>query len=169
MFYHPAIGCGLVGNPFTQGANHLDFEYKCTFVVDEFTDPKDLKIAQGAIFHMLNALINIDIDYLREHPEVPNLYEATGPTGLPLFYEADDRVHVGEFWKSIPSVLKRGKADCKDFVAWRIAELQVRHGIKAEPVLQWKRFEDGSQLYHVQVKYPNGDIEDPSRILGMKD
>lgn len=58
-------------------------------------------------------------------------------------------------------------SNCEDLCCWRAAELQAE-GIAAHPVFVWRKIEDGSHLYHIVVRYPDGRIEDPSRRLGMK-
>lgn len=82
-------------------------------------------------------------------------------------------------WHDIPTLLKWGYGDCKDLVAYRVAELDHYFGIKTVPCIKWKFLnyklydEDGLPynqpilLVHVMVMYPNGMIEDPSKILGM--
>jgi hypothetical protein len=67
-----------------------------------------------------------------------------------------------ERWQTITEVLKRGHGDCEDLASIRVAELR-RQGIRAIPWLR-KR----GNIWHVIVRYPDGRIEDPSKILGMK-
>lgn len=64
---------------------------------------------------------------------------------------------------TLPTVLRRGWGDCDDLVAWRIAELRLR-GIEAEAKVIYR---PKKRLYHVLVRLPNGESEDPSRLLGM--
>ena len=58
--------------------------------------------------------------------------------------------------------------NCEDLACWRAAELRVRENVKAKPTFIWKIRPNGGYLYHIQVKYPDGRIEDPSRRLGMR-
>jgi hypothetical protein len=58
--------------------------------------------------------------------------------------------------------------NCEDLACWRSAELRVRDKIEAKPTFIWKIRPSGGYLYHIQVKYPDGRIEDPSRRLGMR-
>jgi hypothetical protein len=58
--------------------------------------------------------------------------------------------------------------NCEDLACWRAAELRVRYGIKAVPTFIWKVRPAGGYLYHIQVKLPDGRVEDPSRALGMR-
>jgi len=68
-----------------------------------------------------------------------------------------------EEWLTAPEVLRRRVGDCEDLAAWRAAELRL-HGIPARAVA----IRSGKKRFHAVVKYPDGSIEDPSRILGMK-
>jgi hypothetical protein len=96
---------------------------------------------------------------LRLHPEAPWLY-ASG-----VSYAEDDEGH--EAWRDIPETLARGVGDCKDLVAWRLAELRERAREPAEPRVRVARV--GARVkYHVVVRRADGAREDPSRALGMR-
>jgi hypothetical protein len=87
----------------------------------------------------------------------------------PLLYEAGVRyIDTGDEWRDVPAVLAGRGGDCKDLVAWRVAELRVR-GRQAWPriILTQDPSEATEWLYHVVVQFPGGAFEDPSRILGM--
>jgi hypothetical protein len=88
-----------------------------------------------------------------------------------------------ENWKDVHACIKDGHADCDRLAAWRTAELRVA-GIPAEPVLKWQwiprermiatgypphllRNAPGVWMVHCLVRWPDGHIEDPSKILGM--
>lgn len=58
-------------------------------------------------------------------------------------------------------------SNCEDLACWRAAELQAQ-GIAAHPVFVWRKMQNGSHLYHIVVRWPDGRLEDPSRRLGMK-
>lgn len=89
-----------------------------------------------------------------------------------------------EDWPDVPNVLAQGWGDCEDLAAYRAAELRQYDGIMAMPVIKWRKISaaemlkqgypkksippDGVYLVHCLVRYPNGTIEDPSKILGMK-
>lgn len=96
-------------------------------------------------------------------------------------YQEDPPGH--EDWRDVFGVLKRGVGDCDQLTAWRVAELRVA-GIPAEPVLKWQwipreamiasgyparllRGQPGVWLVHCLVRFPDGETEDPSKILGM--
>ncbi len=63
-------------------------------------------------------------------------------------------------------------SNCDDLAPWRVAELR-QQGEKAKIRITFKRQPSGFQLYHVLVRrgptaqFPQGQIEDPSRLLGM--
>lgn len=107
----------------------------------------------------LEALTRCNVLWLETHPSAVELYRS----GVRYRQEKDT-----EAWLDIPHVLENGWGDCEDLAAWRVAELRNR-GVKAKPYLKWYSHPDqGITLYHVLVKLPNGTIEDPSKMLGMK-
>jgi hypothetical protein len=87
-----------------------------------------------------------------------------------------------EDWRDCYEVLKRGKGDCDQLVAWRVGELRAR-GVWAEPVVKWQQVpkdmmvklghpaamvpETGISMIHCSVRLPDGRIEDVSKNLGM--
>jgi hypothetical protein len=112
----------------------------------------------------------------------------TGRSGtiLPPLYAAgvvyEEEAPGREDWLDAPAVLRAGAADCEDLAAWRTAELRVA-GYDAEPVIKWQWLPrdvmirqgypaaklpgKGVWLVHCCVRWPDGTIEDPSKILGM--
>jgi len=111
--------------------------------------------ATRAVESFVDGLMYTNIGYLRDHPRTPLIYESG------VYYCRDERGKERQWW-DIPEVLKNGCADCKALAAWRAAELVVRFGIAAEPVVSTH---DG-QLFHVMVRTANA-VEDPSALLGM--
>lgn len=88
-----------------------------------------------------------------------------------------------EDWPDIPNVLSQGWADCEDLAAYLTAERRVYDGIPAEPVIRWKHLDadtlkrkgvkgtipsNGVWLVHCLTRLPDGTIEDPSKVLGMR-
>mgnify|MGYP006862971961 CR=1 FL=1 len=66
------------------------------------------------------------------------------------------------------TVLRRGWGDCDDLAPYRVAELQEAGDPDADLRIYWRRDDDGvPKIFHVQVRHGNGQIEDPSRYLGM--
>lgn len=117
-----------------------------------------------------------------EGKPIPPLY-ASG-----VRYQEDPPGH--EDWRDCYGVMQRGVGDCDQLTSWRTAELRVA-GIDAEPVLKWQWIprdvfiksqksekdrrewarklgnQKGVWMVHCLVRYPDGEIEDPSKILGM--
>lgn len=116
------------------------------------------RITGAAIDRMLDLLVQLNVDYLREHPQTPPLYKSG------VRYR---REPIGEEkWLTIPWVLKFKHGDCEDLATWRAAELQVRVGENARPI--WSgRVTPRGRVYHIQVMREDGSIEDPSAVLGM--
>lgn len=139
--------------------------YKIRFVTDLFTGPGDTADSEALIQDALNLLTNVDIRYLRSHSNTPSLYESGVRYKEELPGEED--------WKDIPTGLQSRFMDCEDLAAWRAAEVNVRYGIPAYPIFSHRTLPNGDVIYHIRVQYPksrmfpNGHIEDPSRILGM--
>ena len=86
----------------------------------------------SVLFHLLEALISVNVALLLEQPDTPWLYESG------VVYRREARGL--EDWLDIAEVLERGFADCEDLGCWRIAELRVREDEHAVPFL--RRFAD---------------------------
>lgn len=131
----------------------------------------------------LEALTRIDEWQIRKSLEAARVGAAPMPPMLyesGVYYQEEPPGH--EDWLDVWSALKQGNADCEDLAAWRCAELRVL-GVPAEPVIkyQWipremmikqgypanKLPAKGLWLVHCCVRLPDGQIEDPSKILGM--
>ena len=110
-----------------------------------------------AIKPVLEALVMVDLMYLRTH-HTPFIY-ASG-----VRYQEEPRGEQEEF-AAVPVILARGWGDCDDLAPWLCAYYRSL-GEKARIRIQWKRTPNG-KLYHVVVRRANGQIEDPSRVLGM--
>jgi hypothetical protein len=118
----------------------------------------------------LQTLVSINIWQLRQK-NYPLLYKSG------IFYRTKPPAVE---WHDIPTLLRWGFGDCKDLVAYRIAELKHYYRIDCKPCIKWKFIEmpmideRGLKYYqtvlliHVMVLWPDGRIEDPSAILGMK-
>lgn len=86
-----------------------------------------------------------------------------------------------EDWKDIPQLYADLEGDCEDLACARSGELlsgkglilrggryvSQRHPIKARPCIKWQKIGDMT-LIHVMVLHPDGSIEDPSKLLGMR-
>lgn len=121
---------------------------------------KPSKLLALVIRGALEAVILANRLYLRLH-HVPALYESG------VRYEEEPAGQPYEDFSSIPVVLARGWLDCDDAVCWRIAELR-NQGENAKVRLKWAYDPlRGIRMYHVLVRRSNGQVEDPSKRLGM--
>lgn len=114
-----------------------------------------------AIKPLLDATLKIDRLYLATHPRTPSIYSAG------VVYRNEDPRQGYEDFAIIPAIIARGWGDCDDLAPWRCAELQEA-GENAKIRIQWKRLPVKGKLFHIVVRRENGQIEDPSRRLGMK-
>jgi len=119
--------------------------------------PEEARAA--GIARLVDQLAWIDTAWLRMHPEVPPLYESG------VVYVERGLTACGDDWRDIPEILVEGEGVCEDLSAWRIAELRIR-STNAQPLITSMQA-DSLIVYHVRVLWPNGQIEDPSLILGM--
>lgn len=134
--------------------------YRITFALDLFNGPRERELSRRTLDVMLDSLFRIDCLYLQAHPDTPWLYQS----GIRYMEEPPGQ----EDWQDIPTCLKMGLADCEDVACWRAAEVTVRQGIRVRPFFREHKRKDGGMLYHILVGYPDGRIEDPSAILGMR-
>jgi hypothetical protein len=126
--------------------------------------PGDNSSAEGqlAMDTLAESLVQINEQWLRTHPETPNLYDSG------VYY--DLRADVQRPWQSIPRLYRMGRGDCEDIAAARTAELRVRHGIDARMCNQhwdhaWDASVEGGWGTHWLVCLPDGTVEDPSSKL----
>jgi hypothetical protein len=127
--------------------------YRITYVLDPLRRSNERALASRMLDVQLDALTQIDVLYLKAHPEVPSIYRS----GVRYMAEPPGQ----EDWQDIPTSLKMGIVDSEDAACWRAAELRVRHNIQAKPFF-------GEDRCHARVMLPDGSIEDPSALLGMK-
>jgi hypothetical protein len=114
------------------------------------------------VHHLIEAMIESGRIYLQENPgAVPPLYRSG------VRYRTCESGCDWDRWCDIPEVFRDGFGDCKDLVAWRIAELATE-GVGAEPIIHADLDRYGVPLYHVTLRRSDGALEDPSRALGMK-
>jgi len=134
-----------------------------------FTDSYTRDASERALDRWLEALTQQDVDYLREHPDTPRLYDS----GVRYYHSGrgSDSGLVDE-WLDVPEAMSEGVADCKSLAAWLAAEYRVRG---TDPGARCtKKFAEVDDpdvgrllLYHVLTLRSDGSIEDPSRVLGM--
>jgi len=114
---------------------------------------------ERTLLAMLEALVATNEGFLTQHPTTPALYAS----GVVYVEEPPGRDH----WQDIPRTIELREGDCEDLACWRIAELRVRGLEYARPFVRHQVI--GSiVLYHVAVLRGDGQIEDPSKTLGMR-
>ena len=69
-----------------------------------------------------------------------------------------------ENWQTPLESLETGVADCEDLSAWRVGELRASG---ADPEARVVIMRTSPRTLHAVVRRSSGDIEDPSRALGM--
>lgn len=123
--------------------------------------PVTLDIEDGidAISDAVNALAYMSLGQMRRaaasgHP-LPPLYGGT------IRYVRERPLM--ERWQTALRVAMRGKGDCEDLAAYRVAELNLQ-GQKASAFAS----QVTPILVHIRVRLADGTIEDPSAKLGMK-
>lgn len=107
---------------------------------------------------LLEALTQANTIYLDQHPQTPPLYRSG------VVYRREESGQ--EEWETIPLVLTCGYGDCEDLAAWRAAELR-KQGVNAACSFYFRR-RGPMSIYHIVVRHPDGRIEDPSSLLGMR-
>lgn len=107
---------------------------------------------------LLEALVNLNVLYLIKNPGAPNLYK----TDIRYKREPSRNRTGAEDWRTIPELLETGAGDCEDLTAYMVAWLRVVKKTRAVPWLRKK-----GKKWHVLVRLPGGQLEDPSRALGM--
>jgi hypothetical protein len=129
-------------------------------------------IAEGHRFavleHLVETLVAMDAAWLLSRPQTPPLYRS-GVRYEPTY---DERAVPGlDDWQDVAECLDRGTGTCADLVAWRVAELRVRHRERARVriTVHESRTPRGTHAtYHITLWRADGRVEDPSRLLGMK-
>lgn len=123
-------------------------------------DPQEHERSRVSMLALLDWLAIHDRLWLQMYPGAPDIYDS----GVRYVYK--DSVEAA-CWQDIAMCLAKKTGDCKDFAAWRVAELRERYGVDCKPAVLW-RLVDGSWRFHAVVEFPDGTQEDPSLVLGMK-
>jgi hypothetical protein len=148
-------------------------------VVVTIDDPRPDVVAALTRAH-LEVVVTANRLLMRRHgARIPPLYESG------ILFRIEPWASTVQHFANCLEAIERGHADCKVLCCYRLAELREaaptkeqarKYGLK----LYWRIFDDedplhggvGSEkerktmrIYHVQVRHPNGAIEDPSRLL----
>lgn len=131
---------------------------RATFVWDTDRGPETIR----ALAAMLEALTVINVDQVGE---LPDLYSA----GIRYVSEVrrDSRrrsIGATELWCDARTVVKNRAGDCEDLSSYLAACLRVHGGIRARAIPFYVR----PGLVHCVCVLPDGQIEDPSVVLGMQ-
>lgn len=120
----------------------------------------------------LEALARVDewqyARYAKAGQPLPSVYSANLKVKPSAVYKAE--APGEEEWLDVVHILRQGWGDCEDLACARVGELRWQ-GIAAVPAIKSKRFDTIKgpvTVVHVMVLHPDGTIEDPSAILGMK-
>lgn len=144
--------------------------------IDLFKDgtEREREFSLFALREMLECMVKINVGWISSHPgEFMPLYKFAKATGLRWEPERGT-----EDWLSIPNIYqakREGKpVDCEDLAMARAAELRLGLGghplgpIKAIADIRGRVMPDTRQVrMHAFVRYPDGTVEDPSKLLGM--
>lgn len=133
------------------------------------------EIGKECILSLVEAFARIDEVQMRFRP-MPPLYQAG------VRYKEDveairatvcgdrscgDEVPVDE-WQDATTLLEKRLGNCKDLVAYRVAELRLSGDRSARPAVLKGKDPSGRIIYHVVLLHGDGKVEDPSAALGMK-
>lgn len=101
----------------------------------------------------LEGLTRLDAGLMQQQ-QLPPLYESG------VRYRDEKR----DVWKHAVDVAGEGYGDCEDLAAYRAAELRVSG---EDPDARVAVYKSGPNRYHAVVARGDGQLEDPSRALGM--
>lgn len=90
---------------------------------------------------------------------IPPLYDSG------IVYRTDPWDPGFQHFPDCLTALKRGYIDCKGAVPYRLADLREEFPDQHFYVHVYPRRFRGATTLHLQVGKPNGEIEDPSRLL----
>lgn len=130
--------------------------------VNDPSDPRGADRHVAPIVLALEAMIAINLWHMRRAfrrtqlgigTPVPPLY-ASG-----VYYEEDPPGR--EDWRDCYVVLARGKGDCDNLVAWRVAELKAA-GFNAEPVIKYQHI---SREDMIRMGYPANKVGDQGILM----
>ena len=119
---------------------------------------------QDILHALIEALTWANTKWLDRNPSTPPLYQ------IAPAYHLKVRPAQIDFWDDIPTVMAKGGGDCKDFTAWRIAELRKNGAAMVVPEVKLIKQKGPTgeiiEIWHVYVRQ-GAQTEDPSVILGM--
>jgi hypothetical protein len=117
------------------------------------------RLGSYALDAALEGLVGIGVAELEDH--------SLSGHGFPALYTSGVRYareEGTERWLPPSIVLGLGRGDCEDLAAWRAAELRVTG---EDPEARARVIRSGPRTWHAVVERSSGELEDPSRELGM--
>lgn len=149
--------------------------FRASFILRGCSASRDPSLPDRAIGHLLEALASWNCDLLRS--------ERRAGRPLPPVYQSGVRYAREREWIRLPNgslelegledwidaleAVRRGQADCEDLACWRAAELRLAGHPRARVVFNVAPGRTG-RLFHILVDRGDGELEDPSRALGMR-
>ena len=145
-----------------------------------------------ALAATVHAAAEHNLILLENHPQTPGLYELAKQGKL--YYQTEPQGSLYETVRSIPLMIRSGGGDCAHLSAWRLAELwrddlQKFRQRRATCKVYWRSkcpychqiiddraircehcgrgFPRPSRVFHAEVRRADGEVEDPSRMMGM--
>ena len=90
---------------------------------------------------------------------------ASGAVAAPAtsLYASGVRFQEDARWQDVTSMRSTGYGDCKDLVAWRLAELRGQ-GVDARLHVIFSKA-GGTDVFHMVVLHPGGQLEDVAAIV----
>jgi hypothetical protein len=152
--------------------------FRASFILRGASLARGRELPELAIGHLLEALAAWNTDLLRHEAEqgrpLPSMYELGRAGRMRYERERSHSVARGghivtegrEEWLDAPEIIARGKGDCEDLACWRVGELRAQ-GVPARVTFSIRSRPHG-RLFHIIVERGDGQLEDPSRALGMR-
>lgn len=123
---------------------------KITYVIDRADKSGDLR----ARSHLLDAMTELDSQYLKRHPEV-----------LGLSTRVKQKPGSGSEWHDIPTILEQGWGGYEDLACWRAAEASLQ-GAGPPPEFAWRDFpRNGRVVFHVSLFEGGGANQSKAQIM----
>lgn len=134
--------------------------YKVCLVLEGLADRDHARHVAGVV---ADAVVRLDEDYLRAHPEAPPLLSS----GVRYHPTPQGRKRPGRAYvQDVLTTLREGFGSQADLACWRIAELRAREGTAAVPLIATGDREDGGIGLRVLCLLPDGTVLDPSQGRG---
>jgi hypothetical protein len=146
-----------------------------------FASGDDVVETRKNVLWLLEALVQRNMEYLRQRPSTPKLYKSGVVYQVPKQMDGEcEEVQIlkkalgkvganqrdvarvldlvqdvlgGERFRDIGRIIENGGGDCDNLAAWRVAELRQK-GIQARPYMTHRERIGGGTTYHALVLWP---------------